>query len=164
MQWYYFWKVEWTLSPPSSCLLTEKTGSPLTEEVRLCLHGYCESISWLMDPEEDHGHILGWSDGPSAQTTLTEIYIPLCRGERVILGTGEFLPLENPTIKYLPTKTQRWSLLSAPEIINVLKRGKSLPSNGPLIISREWTDYTPLHTCFLFVYILTGLFASHMIN
>ena len=60
-----------------------------------------------MDPEEDHGHVLGGSDAPSAKTTLTEIYVPLSRGERVILGTGEFLPLENPTIKYLPIKTQR---------------------------------------------------------
>lgn len=57
-----------------------------------------------MDPEEDHGHVLGGSDAPSAKTTLTEIYVPLSHGERVILGTGELLPLENPTIKYLPTK------------------------------------------------------------
>lgn len=71
------------------------------EEVRLCLHRYCESVSWLMDPEEDHGHVLGGSDAPSAQTTVTEIYVPLSGGEGVILGTGEFLPLENPTIKYL---------------------------------------------------------------
>lgn len=54
-----------------------------------------------MDPEEDHGHILGGSDAPSAETTLTEIYVPLTRGERMILGAGELLSLENPTIKYL---------------------------------------------------------------
>lgn len=58
-----------------------------------------------MDPEEDHGHVLGGSDAPSAKTTLTEIYVPLSCGERVVLGTGELLPFENPTIKYLPTKT-----------------------------------------------------------
>lgn len=57
-----------------------------------------------MDPEEDHGHILGRSDAPSAKTTLTKIYVPLGCGDRMILGTGELLPLENPTIKYLPTK------------------------------------------------------------
>lgn len=54
-----------------------------------------------MDPEEDHGHILGRSDAPSAKTTLTKIYVPLGCGDRMILGTGELLPLENPTIKYL---------------------------------------------------------------
>jgi hypothetical protein len=57
-----------------------------------------------MDPEEDHGHILGRSGASSAKTTLTEIYIPLGGGERVILRTGEFLPLEDPAIKHLPKK------------------------------------------------------------
>lgn len=57
-----------------------------------------------MDPEEDHGHVLGGSDAPSAKTTLTEVCVPLGCGERVILGTGELLPLENPAIKDLPTK------------------------------------------------------------
>lgn len=71
------------------------------KEVGICLYGYCKSVSWLTNPEEDHGHILGGSDAPSAKTTVTEIYVPLSCGERMILGTGELLPLENPTIKYL---------------------------------------------------------------
>lgn len=78
------------------------------KEVGVRGYGYRESISWFMDPEEYHGHILGGSDAPSAKTTLTEIYIPLSCGERMILGTGELFPLENPTIKYLqevPTLT-----------------------------------------------------------
>lgn len=54
-----------------------------------------------MDPEEDHGHILGRCDAPSGKTTLTEICVPLHGGERVILRTWELLPLEDPTIKYL---------------------------------------------------------------
>lgn len=71
------------------------------KEVGVCSYGYCESISWLMDPEEDHGYILGGSDAPFAKTSLTEIYVPFCCGERMILGTGELLSFENPTIKYL---------------------------------------------------------------
>lgn len=71
------------------------------KEVGICLYGEGESISWFMNPEEDHGHILGRSDAPSAKTTVTEIYVSLSCGERMILGTGELLPLKNPTIKYL---------------------------------------------------------------
>lgn len=90
---------------PSRCRLpTWKRGNPLTKEVGICPYAEGESVSWFMNPEEDHGHILGRSDAPSAQTTVTEIYVPLSCGERMILGTGELLPLENPTIKYLPTK------------------------------------------------------------
>lgn len=63
------------------------------KEVGVRGYGYRESISWFLDPEEDHGHILGGSDAPSAKTTLTEIYIPLSCGERMILGTGNFSPL-----------------------------------------------------------------------
>lgn len=98
-------------SPPpdhhNSYIWPEQAGIPLTKEVGVHGYGYRESISWFMDPEEDHGHILGESDAPSAKTTLTEICIPLSCGERMILRTVELFFLENPTIKYLPTKKYR---------------------------------------------------------
>lgn len=54
-----------------------------------------------MDPEEDHGHVLGRCDAPSGKTTLTEICVPLHGGQRMILRAWEFLSLKDPTVKYL---------------------------------------------------------------
>lgn len=93
-----------------------------------------------MNPEEDHGHVLGRSDAPSAKTTVTEIYVPLSCGERMILGTGKLLPLENPTIKYLPTENtdiddHSHQLLKS----QCAERGVKLPSNEPSVISWQLT-------------------------
>lgn len=79
-----------------------------------------------MDPEENHGHILGGSNAPWAETTLTEVCVPISGGDRMILGAGEFLPLEDPAIEYLPKIIIiqcTWSLSTAPEI-TVCWRGR----------------------------------------
>ena len=99
-----------------------------------------------MDPEEDHGHVLGRSDAPSAKPTVTEIYVPLSGGERMILGTGEFLPLENPTIKHLPTENTDIDDYSHQlQKSQVYRKGSKLSSNEPAALS-ELTTCSPLPT------------------
>lgn len=75
--------------------------SPLTEEVGVCPYGHCEAVSWLVDAEEEHGHILGGRDAPSAETTGTQVHIALWRGKGVVLGARELLSLEDPAVEDL---------------------------------------------------------------
>lgn len=73
----------------------------LTEEVAVLLDCDSKSVACLLNPEEDHCHVLWWSDAPLNIPTFTEVYISLRSGERMVQWTGKFLSLEYPSIKHL---------------------------------------------------------------
>lgn len=73
----------------------------LTEEISVFLDCDSKSIAWLLNPEEDHCHVLWWPDAPLNIPTFTEVYVSLRSSEGMVQGTGKFLPLEYPSIKHL---------------------------------------------------------------
>ena len=73
----------------------------LTKEVGSFLDCDGKSFAWLVNPEEDHCHVLWWLDAPLNTATFTEVYISLGSGKGMVQGTGKFLSFEYPTIKYL---------------------------------------------------------------
>lgn len=73
----------------------------LTKEVGVFLDCDSKTIAWLVNPEEDHCHVLRWPDAPLNIATFTKVYISLGSGEGMVQGTRKFLSFEYPAIKYL---------------------------------------------------------------
>jgi len=73
----------------------------LTEGVVLLLDGEGEAAVGAVNAEEDHGDVLGGPAGAPWCVGGAVVRVALLQGQRVVLGAGELVSLQDPAIKYL---------------------------------------------------------------
>lgn len=73
----------------------------LTERVDELSHGDGEGAAGVVNPEEDHGHVLGRAHTSPQRSRVAVIHVALVERQRVILGAGELLSLHHPAVKHL---------------------------------------------------------------